>query len=493
MLLLRSSALSKLDIKEMKLAKAGAAVVLWTVSFCAFSLRPAIVWATSPPTLDVPAGLSIAEVKITGSEFVMLQNSTGVAIGDLSTYWLYNFNNSNPLASGVSSSTQQLPSAPLDIGQTILLSANGGATCGAAVTDKLSISLTDSMGFLEVVQQSLVGGVLVQTAGDAVNWGSTTSQAAGAIGTVPSSASAPLAAYYRYQNSAASPPYLWQRADVTAANVCQLTVTVSGTTTSGPSNPGNQLLPGLPPPVQIITLATSIGTSPSLPASDVGLRAPQINELLPNPASPQTDAEDEFIEIYNSNARSFDLSGFILQTGTTTLHKYTFPSGVKLGPKSFTAFSLRSTGLSLSNSTGQAVLFDPLGNAISKTEVYGNAKDGQSWALAEGKWYWTTSPTPSAQNVINEPGASSGASSGANQPQILGASSTNPNSGIGNATAGTGTATIAPLHPWTLAGVGGLAVLYAGYEYRTDLANNLHRLRRYREARAAIGTKTKGR
>lgn len=477
----------------MKLTRLGAAVVLWTVSFCVFSLRPAIVWATSPPTLAVPVGLSLAEIKVTGDEFVMLQNNTGAAISDLSIYWLYNFNNSNPLASGVSSSTQQLPLAPLDIGQTILLSANGGATCGAAVTDKLSISLTDSMGFLEVVQQSLVGGALVQTAGDAVNWGSTTSQATGAIGTVPSSTSAPLAAYYRYQNSVASPPFLWQRADVTATNVCQLTVTVSGVATPGPSSPGNQLLPGLPPPVQIITLATSIGASPSLPASDIGLRTPQINELLPNPASPQTDAQDEFIEIYNSNVENFDLSGFILQTGTTNLHKYTFPSGVKLAPKSFTAFSLRGTGLSLSNSDGQVVLFDPLGNAISKTDVYSSAKDGQAWALAEGKWYWTTSPTPSAENVINEPGAGGGKNSSGGQPQILSASTTSQGSGVGTASTGAGGTAVTPLHPFALAGVGGLAVLYAGYEYRTDLANNLHRLRRYREARVAAGPKAKGR
>ncbi len=176
------------------------------------SISPRVL-AAVPPTLATPAGLSLAEIKITGNEFLMLQNN-GAAISDLSRYWLYNFNGTNPLTAGVSSSTQQLPATSLAPGQTILLSANGGATCGAAVTGKLSLSLTDSGGFLEVVQTSLSGNTLVQTAGDAVSWSSSVNSAAGMITNVPSSTSAPNGAYYRYQNSASSPLFLWQGAPV---------------------------------------------------------------------------------------------------------------------------------------------------------------------------------------------------------------------------------------------------------------------------------------
>src|SRR5438067_379849 len=95
-----------------------------------------------PPIVGGPSGLSIIEIKITGNEFIMLQNNSGSTISDLSKYWLYNFNNINPLAAGVSSSAQQLPATSLANGQTVLLSANGGGTCGAAATTKLSISLT---------------------------------------------------------------------------------------------------------------------------------------------------------------------------------------------------------------------------------------------------------------------------------------------------------------------------------------------------------------
>src|SRR6266700_2836713 len=74
------------------------------------------VKAASPPTLAGPIGLALIEIKITGNEFLMLQNNTGSTISDLSKYWLYDFNNANPLASGVSSSTQQLPAASLGAG-----------------------------------------------------------------------------------------------------------------------------------------------------------------------------------------------------------------------------------------------------------------------------------------------------------------------------------------------------------------------------------------
>src|SRR3990167_6427687 len=361
------------------------------------------VLAASPPLAAVPSGLSLAEIKVTGNELVMIQNNTGSTITDLSKYWLYFFNNVNPLAVGVSSSSQQMPPGSLLNGQIILLSANGGSTCGAAVTGKLSLSLNDSGGFLEVVQNSLVNGLLVQTAGDALSWSSGANTAAGMIANLPSNTKAPDGAYYRYQNTATGAAYLWQQANLDAVNPCQLNVTIAGVTSPGPSSIGSQLLPGSPPPATIVNVGDGEeSTSGALPPADIGLAAPQVNEALPNPAEPQTDGEDEFIELYSSNDVAFDLSGFKLQTGTTTLHTYTFEAGTMLAPKSFTAFYAIDTNLSLSNSGGQARLLDPAGNIISQSGSYTSAKDGQSWALANGTWYWTTTPTAGEANVINQ-------------------------------------------------------------------------------------------
>jgi hypothetical protein len=222
-----------------------------------------------------------------------------------------------------------------------------------------------------------------------------------------------------------------------------------------------------------------------LPATDIGLVAPQISEVLPNPAPPQTDAEDEFIELYNPNDKGFDLSGFMLQVGTTTLHSYSFPAGTVIASKKFQAFFSADTGLSLSNSSGQVSLLDPTGNVLNQTDVYGAAKDGYGWVSADGLWQWTTAPTPGAVNKITTPPTknSSKAGSSSKKPASTRTLAAAPNS---SNSSGGGTS-VASLHPAILAGIGGLAVVYALYEYHNDLANQLDRLRRYREARRVAG------
>ncbi len=439
--------------------------------------------AISAPPLAAPSGLSLAELKITGSEFVMLVNNTGAAINDLGQYWLYGFNNVNPLASGVSSSSQQLPDGSLLNGQTLLLS-QGGATCGAAVTGKLSISLTDSGGYLEIVKTSMVNNVLTQTAGDAVSWSSSTNSAAGMISKVPSNSADPYSAWYRYQNSTPNPPYLWQQADIDSTNICQLKVTVQGNVVTGPSNPDNQLLPGTPPPATIVSIGNFSETSTGLPPSDIGLMAPVLNELLPNPAKPQTDTNDEFVELYNPNSATFDLSGFKLQTksnSSTTMHTYTFPAGTKISGKSFAAYPSANISISLSNSGAQVWLLDPSGNVISQTEPYSEAKDGQAWALANGKWYWTSTPTAGVANVITAyNGAGNSTSNGVGT--VLGADTTNPSSNSSNANSNTNQKA-APIHSGVLVAVGVLALLYGVYEYRQDVANWVYKFKRNRTSR----------
>jgi len=428
------------------------------------------------PAIATPAGLSLAEVKITGNEFILIQNNTGATINDLSSYWLYDFNNTNPLATGVGSSTQQLPSASINSGQTILLSASGGSTCGAAVVAKLSISLTDSGGYLEIVKQSISGGSLVQTAGDNVSWSS--GYASGVIKSVPSSTSDPNNAYYRYQSGALA--FAWQKADQDSSDSCQLDVAASSASTGNL----NQLGSGGPePPAEI--LAASVQSS-GIPSDDIGLAPPLITELLANPTGTGNDSTDEFVEIYNSNNQAFDLSGFTIEVGLTTKHDYTFDDGSAIPAKTFAAYYSSDTHLTLSNTGGQAWLLDPNGGIISQSDGYGSAKDGQSWALANGKWYWTSKPTPGAANIIA--GSSSSSKSKTNTTPTVAGLSTG-SGGLGSSGAGSSSASTqpAPIHPWTLAGVAAAALLYAGYEYRADLANHIYRLRRYFAARQSAG------
>lgn len=448
---------------------------------------PMTVFAAVPPVLASPQSLSFAEIKITGDEFLVLQNNSGQNITDLSSYWLQDFNNVNPLAAGVSNSSQQLPQVSLAAGQTLLLSSVAMSTCGASVAGKLNISLTDGGGFLELVQMSQnANGAVAQTPGDIVSW---SSGANGSIQNVPSSTKDPKAIWYRYQNGT---NYAWQQADLNSSNACQLDVVLSGTTQS------QGLVPSLgqastSPPASIVRLFsenTGVSGTPTMPVADLGLLAPQLSELLPNPAGTGTDGTDEYIELYNPNAKSFDLSGFVLQVGTTTTHKYIFPSGTTIPSKSFKAFYSNETDLSMSNTSGQAMLLDPLGTTIGQTEPYGSAKDGQAWAIANGKWYWTAQATPDSANVINQPVTSSKSSSGAKKSSksasaVKGASTSNAS----NFTSGSPTdaVEVTPIHPWTLALVAAMAILYGTYEYRVDLANRIYQFRKNRAARRIAG------
>ncbi len=458
------------------------------------AIVPLSVAAIAPP-MSTPVGLSILEIKMTGDEFILLQNNTGLTISNLSTYWLTSYNNVNPLTAGVTSSNQQLPTASLQAGQTLLLSSDPMQTCGASVAGKLSLSLSDTGGFVQLSQSSFSpGGAVTQTPGDLVSW---SSGANGLIQNVPSSTKDPRAVFYRYLNGGS---FVWQQASLDPSNSCQLNVLVVGG--SGSSSAVTPLtLAATSPPATILgtTYEGADTDAPAqLPAADIGLSAPQLSELLPNPMGTGNDNTDEFIELYNPNAKPFDLTGFSLLTGMTTTHSYTFPVGTVVAPNSFQAFYSEETKLSLSNTTSQAALLDPFGNVISSSDAFSKAKDGEAWGLAKGKWYWTTQPTPGAANVIKQPAAKQSSSKSKTKKPTF-----KPSAALGAKTtklasdAASGSYQESDqgsiIHAWVLALIAGGAILYGAYEYRRDIANRLFQLRSKLGFGRAARTSLKGR
>ncbi|MDB5185067.1 MAG: Non specific extracellular endonuclease cleaving [Candidatus Saccharibacteria bacterium] len=431
---------------------------------------------TTAPPLALPPTLAIAQIKVTGDEFLVLVNNSASNINDLSQYSIESFNNASPLAHGVSSSAQQLPAAELQAGQSLLLSADSRVTCGATVAGDLSLNLADGGGFLQVVKLSLdATGAVVRTPADLVSWTSATSGAK--IVGVPTSSKDPTAAFYRYD---VGDSYSWQLADVDSQNFCTLdvAVTTGGTVAKqavDTSLAGQQLET---PPATIVSIAAVAGDTPapSVPARNLHLQPPQITELLPNPAGTGTDSTDEFVELYNANATSFDLSGYLLQTGTTTVHKYAFPGGTSLPAKSFVAFYSEATGFSLSNTGAQLRLADPTGKVIGSSDAYTNAKDGQSWAYAKGKWYWTVSLTPNAANIIKQP-VTAKSKAAAKAAKSAGTTAKLASTAVSGSSGGQSALPTPPIHATIVAIVVAVALLYAAYEYRSDLANRLHQLR----------------
>lgn len=124
-----------------------------------------------------------------------------------------------------------------------------------------------------------------------------------------------------------------------------------------------------------------------------------ITELLIDPISPQTDDQDEFIELYNPNTVEVDLGGYKVKTGSNLQYSFDLPSQ-KLPAGSYAVFYSRDYNLTLSNSGGKAQIFDPNDEVQSELVVYDSAEAGQTWALIDDLWQWTASPTPGAENLL---------------------------------------------------------------------------------------------
>jgi hypothetical protein len=433
--------------------------------------------------------LVISQAKVTSSngQLFMLYNTTSQTL-DMSKYQLEYFNNYD--LSKVTSSRLITLSGSLAPHSYYLVNDSTLALCMSAVVSSQSLGFSSTAGFvgLSSLSQTSFGGMVTKNLQDYFAWSKT--QVAG-VQTLPADTSATL---LRQPLSANNNPEIhfagegsWLAVKADPTNPCAyMTVGLSGQTKSIEVGSDHFLLPSTDPPFTIVNDPLSITdtTGQIVVAVDrnKGLMKPVINELLPNPNGTGNDSTDEYIELYNPNPKPFDLSGFTLKSGITTTRSYVFPEGTTLPALSFKAYYSSQTKLSLSNTFSGAELLDPWGGSVSNSEEYSSAKDGQSWALANGVWSWTITPTPDKANILHAPSAKKTASKKSstkakntsttkpkNESRVLGASTKSNFDELENST---------PVHMWTIALVGSLALLYAGYEYRADLANKIFELRR---------------
>jgi len=244
-------------------------------------------------------------------------------------------------------------------------------------------------------------------------------------------------------------------------------------------------------------VASSSSPTPSTtPPVTVEYADIQISELLPNPAAPQSDDKDEYVELYNPNSFDVDLSGYIIATGINSTYKYAVKNLV-IPAGGYALFKSGDTNLSLSNTTGKAQLMAPDGTLLDETGVYDKALPGAAWIFNAGNWVWTTTATPGLDNIYTQltfVKAATTTKKAAKAPSKTAkrkspaAAKTKKKKSVKSAVPLAGSTTpppAAPIHPLVLAGIGSGALLYALYEYRNDLGNTLYRLRRYREARGS--------
>ncbi|HSW85375.1 MAG TPA: lamin tail domain-containing protein [Candidatus Saccharimonadales bacterium] len=452
------------------------------------------VLADTSSSVQSPS-LVISQLKMTSSngQFITLYNTSGSTL-DMSKYQLEYFNNYD-LNKATSSKLISLTGSIPPHGY-FMVNDDSLLLCYKLTVDSISLGLSSTAGLVEVLafNQSSPGGSVSPDLQDFVGW---SKSAATGAQTLPANTSAFL--QRQPLNSDKNPLVVtpgagsWLAVQPDSSNPC--TLVNSGNNTVIQSGL-NQLLPAVEPPSSIEALngtetAGIASTAGVMPTADIGLAAPTLTELLPNPIGTGNDSRDEFIELYNSNNARFDLSGFSLQVGTTSLHNYTFPADSFLEPHSLRAFYSLQTGLSLSNSGGQAKLIDPFGNSISSSAIYSTAKDGQAWALANSKWFWTTKPTPNATNIINQPVTLKKSSSKTSKTKVSKIKATKPTKLKAETTAASeasGPLNLGAVHLWTLALIAGLALLYVAYEYRADVANRIYRFRQYIDARRGNGS-----
>lgn len=419
----------------------------------------------------------ISQIKITSSngQFITLYNNTNGVI-DLSAIQLQYFNNYD-LLKATSGKLISL-SGKVPAHSYVVVNDGPVQVCYQMVVDSVSLGLSTTAGMVQVAHfSSTTSPQTISILDDYVGWSKT---AASGAQTLPSSTSSFLQRQPLDSQNAPSIGAIGEGFWSTAQQPDGSSLCSSGLVSVGS---GSQLLAATSSPPNIVGNSAGAG----MPAADAGLTAPQLSEILPNPAPPLSDATDEFVELYNPNDAPFDLSGFALQAGVNTTHNYIFPSAqFILQPHEFRAFYAPQTNLALSNDSGQVKLVDPSGNVLSQTDVYQTAKDGYARVYADGTWQWTTTPTPSAINSVTSPPAAKSSSASSSKSTAKTAvksakTTAKPKASTSSPSLSSAIST-SSLHPLVLAGVGTLALLYALYEYRHDLANTFHRLRRNRAA-----------
>ncbi|MCX6905492.1 MAG: lamin tail domain-containing protein, partial [Verrucomicrobia bacterium] len=162
------------------------------------------------------------------------------------------------------------------------------------------------------------------------------------------------------------------------------------------------------------TIVSFAGTaSPGASNYLANYTGPVLNEVLARNqsavVSPWGDFSD-FVEIGNSSASAYDLSGMSLSTDAFTPGVFVFPPGTIMAASSYLAVWWESarpvstvaggalnSGLTLDGNSGGVYLFNALGQLVNFVE-YGFQVPNLSMGLSAGGWKLLATPTPGATN-----------------------------------------------------------------------------------------------
>ncbi len=126
----------------------------------------------------------------------------------------------------------------------------------------------------------------------------------------------------------------------------------------------------------------------------------RISELLPNPSADEDTGE--FTEIQNIDlAEAIALSGWKLEDKAG--NSYSLPD-ISLQPGEYRAFYRNNSKFSLNNTGNEDVfLKNPDGEIVDQASYSGTVKENCAYALANGEFSWTSTPTPGEKNIFDAP------------------------------------------------------------------------------------------
>jgi hypothetical protein len=124
-----------------------------------------------------------------------------------------------------------------------------------------------------------------------------------------------------------------------------------------------------------------------------------INEFLPNPIGSD---DNEWIELYNNGPEILNLDGLKIKDNSTRIFTLETESGVNLYllANNYLLLPKSVTGISLNNSSDEAVIIMKPNREIIQAVSYNEAIEGRSYAWSEQAFVWTKTPTPGAANQI---------------------------------------------------------------------------------------------